>query len=267
MTNPEIQLSLCLEMLFRDWPFVDRMKAAARLGYRAIEFWDWRDKDIAAIERESERLGIRVAAISGNRKHSLIEPSHRDGLLSELDQVLEVAAQLRCRHIMLLADILNPDGSAAALPHARSTSEKQTTIREGLSALAQRAEGKDVMFLLEPLNTVLDHKGCFLDSSSAGVELVRAVNHPQVRMLYDVYHMSMMGEDAAAEVGLKIPWIGYFHAADVPGRHEPGSGALPWRSIRNALDRAGYRGFVGMEFSASGTEDAAVRRSLAVFSE
>jgi hydroxypyruvate isomerase len=262
-----LKLSLGLEMLYRDRPFIDRLKEAARLGYQAIEFWDWRDKDIDGIKRETDRLGLSVAAISGNRRHSLIEPSDRAGLMTEMEQVLEIAARLNCHHIMMLSDVLNADGSAATSNHSRSIAEKQASIREGLADLVRRVEGKDLVLLLEPLNTVLDHRGCFLDSSCAGVEAVQVVNHAQVRLLYDVYHMSMMGEDAVAEVKKQMPWIGYFHAADVPGRHEPGSGTIPWPAIRGVIERAGYPGFVGMEFSALGSDDEAARRSLDVFSQ
>ena len=264
--SSRVILSLCLEMVYRDRPFIDRLKEAARLGYQAIEFWDWRDKDIDAIKREADRLGLRVAAISGNRRHSLIEPTDRAGLMTEMETVFEIAARLDCHHIMMLSDVLNEDGSAAISNHSRSAAEQQASIREGLADLARGIEGKDLVLLLEPLNTVLDHRGCFLDSSSAGVEVVQAVNHAQVRLLYDVYHMNMMGEDVGAEVKKNLQWIGYFHAADVPGRHEPGSGTIPWPAFRDVIERAGYPGFVGMECSALGSDDEAARRSIDTFS-
>ncbi len=261
-----VKLSLCLEMLYRDRPFIDRLKEAARLGFEAIEFWDWRDKDIDGIKREADRLGLRVAALSGNRQHSLIEPADRAGLITEMETVFEIAARLDCHHIMMLSDVLNTDGSAATSNHSRSAAEQQASIREGLADLARRIEGTNLMLLLEPLNTVLDHRGCFLDSSGEGIEVVQAVNHAQVRLLYDVYHMRMMGEDVVAEVKKNLQWIAYFHAADVPGRYEPGSGTVPWPAIRDVIEHAGYPGFVGMEFSPLGSDDEAARRSIDTFS-
>jgi hydroxypyruvate isomerase len=74
-------LSLCLEMVLTELPFVKRMETAARRGYRAVEFWDWRDKDIEEMRNEAARLGLRIAAMSGNRRHSLIDPGARAGLI------------------------------------------------------------------------------------------------------------------------------------------------------------------------------------------
>jgi hydroxypyruvate isomerase len=263
-----MNLSLCLEMVFRDRPFVDRLAEAARAGFRAVEFWDWRDKDIDRIAREAERLGLTVAALSGNRKHSLLDPGARPGLLAEMDQVFEVASRLRCHNIMMLSDVLQADGSAAPSPQlpAEDRSESNDSIVQGLGALAERIAGRDITLLLEPLNTVLDHRGCFLDRSAAAVELLERVAHPGARLLYDVYHMTMMGEDAPLEIERKARWIGYLHAADRPGRHEPGSGTIDWAAIRGVLQRQSYQGFIGMEFSPASSDDAAVRRCVEVFS-
>jgi hydroxypyruvate isomerase len=263
--STEFKPSLCLEMLFQDRPFVERMEAASRLGYRAIEFWDWKDKDIAAVAQAAARLQLTIAAISGNRRHSLIDPESRAGLIEEMDQIFEVARRLNCRHIMMLSDVLEQDGSAAA---ARQLSEKEKldSVAEGLLALAGRIDQKDLTLLLEPLNTILDHKGCFLDSSTAGATVVEHVNSPRVKLLYDVYHMSMMGEDAPGEIAKKSKWIGYVHVADMPGRHEPGTGAIDYGAVRRALNGCGYKGFVGMEFSARTSDEEAVRKSLEVFS-
>lgn len=257
-------LSLCLEMLFRDLPFAERMRAAARLGYRAIEFWDWRDKDLEQIGRESARLGLRIAAISGNRRHALIDPSARAGLIDEMEGVFGVAERLGCGNIMLLSDVLETDGSAAPMPPLTAEA-KLDSIVDSLGVLADRLGNRAITLLLEPLNSVLDHRRCFLTDSTRGAEIVRRVARPQVKLLYDVYHMSMMDENAAAEIGRKAEWIGYVHVADMPGRHEPGTGTIDYGAVWKALRGSGYQGFVGMEFSAQGSEEAAARRPLEVF--
>jgi len=240
-----MNLSLCLEMVFPEIPFEDRLAEAARLGWRAVEFWDWRDKDIDRVASEAHRLGLSIAAISGNRRHSLIDPGARAGLIPEMRQVFDAAARLGCRNIMMLSDVLERDGSAAPSPDLPEE-DKRRSIVDGLRVLA--ALGTDMTLLLEPLNTVLDHRGCFLATSDAAVSVVAEVDHPRVRVLYDIYHMSMMGEDAALEIARKSAWIGYYHAADMPGRHEPGSGVIRWDAIQPAL--ANYGGFIGLEFSA-----------------
>ncbi len=257
-------LSLCLEMLFRDLPFTERLRRAARLGYRAIEFWDWRDKDLSEVTREAVGQGLTVAAISGNRKHALVDPCARTGLVEEMKQVLDVAGRLNCRHLMMLSDVLQPDGSAAPVPPAAAR-VKVASIVDGLRELAPLAESANITLLLEPLNTVLDHRGCFLDSSDVGVEVVRRVNSARVKLLYDIYHMSMMGEDALEELPKKLEWIGYLHVADMPGRHEPGTGRLNYGAVNGRLRQLGYRGFLGMEFSALASDEDAARAALRLF--
>ncbi len=259
-----LKTSLCLEMLFQDQPFADRIGTAARLGYPAVEFWDWRDKDLNAMVEACERHGVTIAAMSGNRAHSLIDPVARGGLMEEMEQVFEVAARLGCPNIMMLTDVLQPDGSAAPT-RALSAEEKTVSTVFALRALAERAAEMEITLLLEPLNTVLDHKGCFLSSSQAALKILERVERPEVKMLYDVYHLSMMGEDAPIELRNLAPWIGYVHAADMPGRHEPGSGTIDYPAVRDTLLETGFEGFVGMEFSPLAVDLEAARKALEMF--
>ncbi len=259
-----MKLSLCLEMLFTDRPFIERLSVASRLGYRAIEFWDWRDKNLSVLADTAARLGLTVAAMSGNRQHALIDPDARAELIEEMDQVFRAAAKLNCRSIMMLSDVLSDDGSAALTP-PRPAVEKIESITENLRALAGRAEAASVTLLLEPLNTALDHCGCFLNDSALGVEIVRRVNSPRVKLLYDIYHMSMMGEDVLTEIDKNLEWVGYFHVADLPGRHQPGTGKIDYQAVNTLLRRAKYEGFIGMEFSALGPDEQAAKAPLGIF--
>lgn len=250
-------------MLFTDRPFTERMKTAASIGYRAIEFWDWRDKDLSAIAETAVEEGLTIAAMSGNRRHSLIDPDEREGLIEEMMQVFGVARNLHCRHVMMLSDVLEPDGSAVqpALP----AEAKFSSMVEGLRELSGWAKESGIALLLEPLNTVLDHRGCFLDASDLGLQVVRQVNRPHVQLLYDIYHMSMMGENVLSQIENNRTWIGYLHAADLPGRHQPGTGEIDYRSIASMVKRSGYSGFIGMEFSPLGSHEEAARVPLEVF--
>lgn len=261
-----MKLSLCLEMLFTDVPFIERMGIASRLGYDAVEFWDWRDKNLRGIADAARRLGISVVAMSGNRGHALINPETPAGLIEEMDQVFAAAKTVNCRRIMMLSDVLNDDGSAA--PSKQMTQkEKSETITQNLRMLARLAEKANVTLLLEPLNTVLDHPGCFLNDSTLGFEIVKRIDSPNVRLLYDIYHMSMMGEDVLKEIDISADWIGHFHAADMPGRHEPGSGKIDYQAVKALLRRVGYEGFVGMEFSPLRPDEPAARAALEVFND
>ena len=132
-----MKLSLCLETVFTNQPFVERMREASALGYSAIEFWDWRNKDLAAITETAGQLNLTIAAMSGNRQHALIDPDARPGLMVEMEQAFAVAQQLRCHHLMMLSDVLTADGSAVT-PPALSTQEKFESVVQGLQALVLR---------------------------------------------------------------------------------------------------------------------------------
>ena len=259
-----MKLSLCLEMLFTDRPFIERLAVASRLGYRAVEFWDWRDKDLPAVADAAAQHGLTIAAMSGNRRHGLIDPAAREGLFEEMEQVFDAAKQLNCRNIMMLSDVLNDDGSAAP-SQALSAEEKTESVTENLRALAGRADAASVTLLLEPLNTALDHRGCFLNHSAPGVAIVRSVDSPRVKLLYDIYHMSMMNEDVLTEIDRNLELIGYFHVADLPGRHQPGTGKIDYQAVNALLRQAQYQGFIGMEFSALGPDEPAATAALEVF--
>jgi hydroxypyruvate isomerase len=259
-----MKLSLCLETIFADRPFVDRMRAASSLGYPAIEFWDWRSKDLASIGEAAARLNLAIAGISGNRQHALIDPDARPGLLVEMGRVFRVAQQMRCSHVMMLSDVLAADCSAVPVP-SLSEEEKFENMVDGLRLLDQPAADAGVMLLLEPLNTVLDHRGYFLNSSQVGFEVVRKVDSPRVKLLYDIYHMSMMGEDVMAQIRSHIHEVGYLHVADMPGRHEPGTGKIDYRAIGDWLKQVRFESFIGMEFFPQGSDELAARAAREPF--
>lgn len=243
-------------MLYPDLTFTERMQTAAALGYRAIEFWDWRDKELNAVIRASHEHSFAIAAMSGNRRNTLFDPDDRTGLIEEMMQVFAVAQRLHCHHVIMLADVLNRDGSAVATRPFTAETKIASTV-DGLRELVGWAREMNITLLLEPLNSVLDHRGCWLDSSELGINIVKQVNHPNVQLLYDIYHMSMMGEDVLAQIEKHRPHIGYLHVADMPGRHQPGTGTIDYATVNSLLRRIGYSGFVGMEFSAAGTGKAA----------
>jgi hydroxypyruvate isomerase len=86
-----------------------------------------------------------------------------------------------------------------------------------------------------------------------------------VKLLYDIYHMSMMGEDVVAEMGSNLEWIGYLHVADLPGRHQPGTGKIDYRGIADWLKRVRFDGFIGMEFFPRGPDNLVARAAQEIF--
>ena len=110
------------------------------------------------------------------------------------------------------------------------------------------AEAADFTLLLEPLNTLVDHPGYYLDSSALAADIVRAVGSPHLKILYDVYHMQIMEGNVLATIERHVDLIGHFHSAGVPGRGELFDCELDYRTIVGRIESLGYRGSFGLEY-------------------
>ncbi|HLV82992.1 MAG TPA: TIM barrel protein, partial [Devosia sp.] len=109
----------------------------------------------------------------------------------------------------------------------------------------------------EPLNDRVDHPGYYLTSTSEGLDIVEAVNRPEIGLTYDMYHSMVMGEDPETVLAGRLDRVFHLHIADHPGRHQPGSGHLPIGQKLAWLQAQGYAGAVGLEFRPTGsTADA-----------
>jgi hydroxypyruvate isomerase len=256
-----MKFSICLEMIYPDLDFAKRAVKVRDKGFSAVEFWAWTDKDLAALQRLTGE-GLRIATFSGQRKSSLLSPQDWDIYRGEVEAAIPVAKRLGCDRLMLLTQELLPDGSGRpASPHL-SRPEQRATIVRGLKALAPIAERDKITLLLEPLNVLVDHPGYFLDSGREGFAIVEEVASPRVRLLYDIYHLEVMERNSTDVLLSHLPLVGHIHIADVPGRHEPGTGELDFLKILRAVGEEGYPGAVGFEFSPRAGSDEALDRIL-----
>jgi hydroxypyruvate isomerase len=148
-----------------------------------------------------------------------------------------------------------------------SAEDKRQSVLDGLKALAPLAKEAGVTLVLEPLNVYVDHPGYFLNRSSVGLDLVRAVGSPYIKLLYDIYHMQVMEGNIIDTLTRNLDLVGHVHVADVPGRHEPGTGELHYANIFRALREAGYDGYVGFEFEPTVPSEQAAAAALALLKE
>ncbi len=229
-------------MVFRPLEFIERIEAVARAGYSAFEFWKWQDKDMPAIKEAKERLGLECAAFAV-RGGTLLDPANHQRFCDTLSQAAEWANQLTCPSLIVTTGNTLPD-----VPRERQLDD----LRRGLEGVAKAAQAGGVVAVVEPLNSKVDHKGYFLDHGPEAFQLVEEINNPHLRVLYDIYHMQIMDGDIIATIEQQIDKIGHFHVADVPGRHEPGTGELNYPNIFRRIDATGYTGFVGLEYRPSG---------------
>lgn len=248
------KISVCIEMLLTEYPFLDRIAKVGELGLSAVEFWftgqnpgdpHAEEAAFAEIADAARKAGVAVADFvlnspDGTITGSLVKAEDRAKYLARLEQVVRLANIVQCPTVITCA------GNAVT---DRSEAEQTQSIVDTLIAAGPIAASGGVTLVLEPLNTKVDHVGHFLGSSSLAAEIVRRVNHPSVKMLYDCYHMQIMEGNVIANIWANIDIIGHFHSAGVPGRHELTSGELNYPNIIAEVDRLSYDGYFGLEYA------------------
>ena len=243
-----MKASVCIEMIYTEYPFLDRIKIAAEQGFDAVEFWNWDNKDLPEIKKTTADAGIEIATFQSNRGGTLINPTHREAFIAGIKESLAKAQEMGTRKMFILTDELGEDRSVKFQFPELSDEEKYLSVLDGLKEIAPLAEAAGVTLVLEPLNNLVDHAGYWLKQSEVGFEIVRQVNSPSLRLLFDIYHQQVTEGNIIERLTKNLDAIGHVHVADVPGRHQPGTGELNFANIMNALKSAGYNGFVGLEF-------------------
>jgi hydroxypyruvate isomerase len=245
-------VSVCVEMIFRGLPFLERLDAVAAAGAPAYEFWRWADKDLPSVAERARRLGLQCAGLSGSGGGPLVDSRRRGDFLEGIRAAIDAARTVGAPTVIVTT------GQALA---GVERSVQHASAVDGLRAAAPLAEDAGMTLVLEPLNTRVDHAGYYLDTTAEGAQIVDEVASPAVRLLFDAYHAAVMGEDIAAQARAQAARVGHVHVADAPGRHQPGTGQVDYRRFFDALEESGYRGWVGLEFMPQGDHAEAVRRT------
>ncbi len=234
-----IRLSVCIEMIFTEVPFLDRMAKVSEIGLPAFEFWNWSSKDISEIKRRKQKYGLQTAAFGVDSRASIVDQRATSSFLKAVEDSAKIAHELESQTL-----IVTTGNELKEVPR----SQQHNSIVKCLKGAAATVEKEKVTLVLEPLNTLVDHKGYYLSSSSEGFDIIRKVGSPNVKLLYDIYHQQIMEGNLISTITKNIDLIGHFHIGDVPGRHEPGTGEINYANVVKAIDDAGYDGYFGLEF-------------------
>jgi hydroxypyruvate isomerase len=260
-----MKTSICIEMIYTEFPFLERIKIAAQQGFDGVEFWNWDNKNMAAINEAAAAAGIQIATFQSNRGGTLIHPDHRENFIDGIKTSLAKAQEMDVKALFILTDELAEDRSVRFQFPELSYEEKYQSVLDGLKQITPFAEQAGVILVLEPLNTYVDHPGYFLNGSEAGASLVREVDSPNIRLLFDIYHIQVMEGNIIESLKKNLDVIGHIHVADVPGRHEPGTGEINYQTIANEIRKSGYSGYIGMEFEPTIDSCIAAAQALSIF--
>jgi hydroxypyruvate isomerase len=260
---PSFPLSVMLWTVFNDLPFEQRLAKVAEAGYSKIELvgeyndQNWSEADFARANAARKRLGIEFDATAG-LKHGIADPVARDAFLTEFSQALKPMETLSCPAMIVLSGNVVPGLSREAQHQASiETLKRAAALVEG-----RQIAGQPIRLLLECIHLEENPK-YFLTSAAEAIQVVRAVNHPQVQFLYDIFHEQMSYGNLIDKLDKHIDVIGLIHVADVPGRHEPGSGEINYANIFRKLAQLDYRRNVAMEFYPTADPVATLRTARA----
>lgn len=253
------QLSVMLWTVFRDLPFEQRLEKVASAGYSNVElvgeYRNWSAAEFARANLARRRLGISFDA-TASLAHGVADPAARTAFLNDLRQSLATMETLSCPAMIAL--------SGNVVPGLSRQAQHESCI-EGLKRAADLIEGRHiagqpVRLLLECIDPEENPK-YFLTSAAEAIQIVRAVNHPQVQFLYDLFHEQIAEGNLIEKLEKHIDVIGLIHVADVPGRHDPGTGEINYANIYRKLFELNYQRGIAMEFIPLGDPAQALRQA------
>src|SRR5580700_6946598 len=245
-TDVPFKLSVMLWTVFTDLPFEQRLEKVSQAGYKNVELvgeYDrWTEADFSRANAKRKELGINFDCTAG-LKHGVSVPDHRQPLLDELRHALPIMEKIDCPNMILL--------SGNRVPGLPRDVQHRCCI-DTLKAAADLVQGKSingepVRLLLETIDPE-ENPRYFLTEVSEALEVVQVTGHPQVRLLYDLYHEQIAAGNLIEKLEKCLPHLGLVHVADVPGRHEPGTGEINYPNIFRTLAELRYDRGVAMEF-------------------
>jgi hydroxypyruvate isomerase len=243
------KLAANLTMLFNEVPFLERFEAAAKAGFKAVEFlfpYPYEARDLAqrlqanGLELVLHNLpaGNWEAGERGIACHPNRVQEFRDGVRT----AISYARQLNVKQLNCLVGIV-PPGVSQDAAHA--------TLVENLKYAASVLKAEGIRLLIEPINT-FDIPGFFLSRTAQAVKLIEETGSDNLFVQYDIYHMQRMEGELSATIKANLPLIKHVQLADNPGRNEPGTGEINYRFLFSYLESVGYDGWIGCEYKPRG---------------
>ncbi len=238
-------ISVCIDMMFSHLEFYDRIDAVRECGIDTVEFWKWSNKDIKRIKDSGVKVSIfnmdsADEQLSYDLSRGILNSGRSDDFVKALEESIPVYRELGASAMIVLIG-----------EHAPYDEEN---VYKCLTAALPLLEANNVNLIVEPLNNI-DRVGYSMPYAAPVFELLRKIDSPHIKMLYDIYHQNMMGDFSMKDIRDNIEYIGHFHVADAPGRHEPGTADVNYVNILKEIAALDYNGYVGLEYRATKPDD------------
>jgi hydroxypyruvate isomerase len=234
---------------YNDIPLPDFCRVVADMGLAGIDLL--RDEDWPVVT-DHGLLCTMGSGGGGTIAEGLNDPANHDAIVRGLTQMIPRAAKAGVPNLITFV--------GNRKPQIEDSAARENCVA-GLSRVKAVAEAEGVTVCVELLNSKVDHAGYQGDHSAFVVDIVKAVDSPRVKALYDIYHMQIMEGDIIHTVRDNAPWIGHYHTGGVPGRHElDDTQELNYTAICRAIVDTGYEGYLAHEFVPAGPDPLASLR-------
>lgn len=242
--------------------FEEKLETAARAGLQSVEligeYVPWTDSDIARVKKTASSFGLGMDTLLGNpdwgkRPVSMVDPAQREAFLADVRNAIVFARKLQIPQIILM--------SGNAIP-GRTHEEQYASLLEGARRAGDLAAQANLTMIVEPLNSLVNHKGFFLTTCTEGLKLIREVDNPHVKLLFDIYHEQVQEGNVIRTLTEAARDVAVFHVADNPGRNDPGTGEINYPNVYRAIRKTGYSGYLTMEYLPLGDQVASLTKAI-----
>ncbi|MFZ1446069.1 MAG: 2-oxo-tetronate isomerase [Candidatus Dechloromonas phosphoritropha] len=242
-----------LTMLFTELPFVERFQAAAKAGFKGVEYLFPYDFPAAVLAAELKKHGLTqvlhnlpAGDWAGGERGIAVLPERVDEFRVGVDRAIKYGTALGCKQINCLAGIV-PAGACQNTAHR--------TFVDNLRFAADKLKAAGIKLLIEPINTY-DIPGFFLSRTAQALEIIDEVGADNLFVQYDIYHAQRMEGELGNTIAKNLARIAHIQLADNPGRNEPGTGEINYPWLFRHIDQLGYTGWIGCEYKpAAGTRE------------
>lgn len=239
-----IRLAANLHWMFTDRRPLERFEAAAHVGFRGVELFLPYSEDPDALRDRQQQAGVEVVQLyapggdfGAGERGIAIHSERTAEFRSGLEVGIHYARTLECPHINVLAGITSP-----AVPRERYFD----MLMSNLDYAARRLGDEGLDLLIEPISNL--GPGYLLRYTRDVTQIIDRLGAPNVGMLYDVYHAQVLEGNLTETIRTHLDAIRHVQVADVPGRHEPGTGEINFEFLLGELDQMGYSGWIGCEY-------------------
>jgi hydroxypyruvate isomerase len=234
--------------------FCDAVKTVKKLGFDAVETYNWRNLDLEKVRETCQETGVELLSMC-TTEFNMTDPQRRKAWLDGLAISCEAANRVGAKK--LITQVGQDTGAERQVQH--------DSIVAALTEAKPILESTGVTIMIEPLNTYVNHPGYYLWSSAEAFEIIRQVDNPFVKVVYDIYHQQVMEGNIIPSVTGNLDCIAHLHSAGHPGRHELQYGENDYKVIFAAVDKAGYQGACGLEYNPLMPPEESLKEFLRIY--